>query len=262
MGGAACALFVLSFIEYAGSLKVSGSNWFLWKLGYPPAAAQAFTDTIAGSGHKLLAIAAVLVPGIAAIWTFAATIGRTASLRVFMPERSVRFPTMLALNFFRATVTLAAVIGVAGMFAIAMTLYSDGPGTVPHPARSTWILLVGSTIVVYAWSVANWFLSLVPVVAVEQNCDALAAVSATVRVLGEQAGPFFRLNTTFGGLHLLAFFIFTALSFFPLMLLTTVPGQLVLLLFVLVALAYFAIVDFLYVVRLGAYATLTASQST
>jgi hypothetical protein len=253
---------VLSFIEYAGSLKVSGGNWFLWKLGYPAAAVEALANTIAGSGHKLLAIAAVLVPGIAIMWTLAAAIGRTATLRAMMVGRVVRFRTMLALNFFRATVTLAALIGFAGVFAIAMALYSDGPGTVPHAERSTWTLIVGWTVVTYLWSLANWLLSLAPVVAVEQNCDALAAISGTVRVCVEHAGTFFRLTAVFGVLHLLAFIVFSGVSFFPLMLLAAVPGKVVLILLALVTMAYFAIVDFLYIARLGAYAALAADQSS
>ncbi len=258
-GGALWALLTLSFIEYAASLKVSGGDWFLWKLGFPTTAAEALANTIAGSGHKLLAIAAVLVPGMAVLWTVAATIGRTATLRALMAERVVRFRTMLALNFFRATAALAALIGLAGVFAIAMALYSDGPGTVPHAERSTWVLLLGWFLVACFWSMANWFLSLAPVIAVEQNCDALAAVSGTVSVWVERAGQFLRLNAVFGGLHLLAFIIFTGASFFPLMLLAAVPGKVVLVMLVLVAMVYFAVVDFLYVARLGAYATLTAT---
>jgi hypothetical protein len=259
-GGAFWALLVLSFIEYAGSLNVSPLNALLWKLGYPPLTAQAFSDTVAGSGHKLLAIAAVLIPGLAILWTFAASVGRTATLRAIMSERTVRFRTMLALNFFRSTATLAALTGLAGVFAIAMALYSDGPGTVPHAERSTWTLLIGWTLVAYLWSVVNWFLSLAPVVAVEQNCDALAAVSGTVRMFGEQPGKFVRLNAIFGAMHLLAFIIFTGASLFPLMLLAAISGKVVLAFLFLVTMVYYAIVDFLYVARLSAYATLAAAD--
>ncbi len=259
-GGALWALLTLSFIEYAGSLKVSGGNWFLWKLGFPTAAAEALANTIAGSGHKLLAIAAVLVPGFAIIWTVAASIGRTVTLRALNTYRVVRFRTILALNFLRAATALAGLVGLAGVFAIAMALYSDGPGTVPHPDRSTWILLLGWIIVAKLWFVTNWFLSLAPVIAVEQNCDALAAISGSVRVFREQLGQFFRLNAVFGGLHLLALIVFGVASFFPLMLLAAVPGKVVLALLMLVMMAYFAVVDFLYIARLGAYATVAAEH--
>jgi hypothetical protein len=253
-GGAFWALLLLSFIEYAGSLKVSPLNWFFWKLGYPPLSAQAFADTIAGSGHKLLAIAAVLIPGMAILWTFAASIGRTATLRAIVPEGTVRFRTMLALNFLRAAALLAALIGFAGVYAIAMALYSDGPGTLPHAGRSTWMLLVGWTLVAYLWSVVNWFLALAPVVAVERNCDALAAMSGSMRILAERPGRFFRVNVIFGGMHLLAFIVFATVALFALMLVAAIPGKVVLGLLLLVILAYFAVADFLYMARLGAYA--------
>jgi len=255
-GGAFWALLALSFIEYAASLKVSRGNWFLWKLGYPPLSAQTLADTIAGSGHKLLAIAAVLIPGIAIIWTFAAALGRTATLRTMMSERIVSFRTMLALNFFRAALTLAAFIGFAGVFTIAMQLYSDGPGTVPHPARSMWVLLLGWTLVAYLWTVMNWFLSVAPVIAVEQNCDALVAITETLRAFGNRVGGFFGVSVAFCALHIAAFMIFTGAALFPLMLASAVPGKVVLALLCLVTLAYFAVVDFLYLARLGAYVTL------
>jgi hypothetical protein len=255
-GGALWALIVLSFVEYAGSLKVSRADWFLWRLGYPPLAAQAFANTIAGSGHKLLAIAAVLVPGVAILWTVAASLGRTATLRAMMSERIVRFRTLLALNFFRAAVALAALVGFAGVFAIAMTLYSDGLGTAPHPERSTWVLLGGWVLVGYLWSVANWFLSLAPVVAAEQNCDALASIAGALRAFGERGGRFFGVNLAFGALHVLAFMVFTGVSLFPLMLAAALSGTAVLVLLGIVMLVYFAVVDFLYMARLGAYVTL------
>jgi hypothetical protein len=258
-GGAFWALLILSFHEYAASLEVSKGNWFVWKLGYPPAAIQAFANSIAGSGHKLLTIAAILIPGMAVIWTVAASIGRAATLRAIMPERPVCFRTMLGINFFRSALMLAALIGYAGVFAIAMTIYSDGPGTVPHPERSTWVLLVGWAVVAYLWSVANWFLSLAPVMAVEENCDAVAAAIASVRVFGERIGPFIRVNVIFGALHLLVFVAFTAISFLPLLFAAAVSFRILLLVMGLVTIGYFAVIDFLYIARLGAYATVVAN---
>lgn len=260
-GGALWALLVLSFVEYAGSLNVSKGNWFLWKLGYPPAAIEAFANTIAGSGHKLLMIAAILIPGMAVIWTVAATIGRAATLRAMMPERIVSFRTILAINFFRAAVALAALLGFAGVFAIAMTLYSDGPGTVPHAERATWILLLGWIIVGYLWSVVNWFLSVAPVVAVERNCDAIAATLGSINIFGERIGAFLRVNTAFGALHLAAFIALNVVSFLPLLFVMAISFKALLVVLVLVMMAYFAVVDFLYVARLGSYVTLV-SEST
>src|SRR5512146_223474 len=78
--GALWALLLTSFFEYAANLEVSRLNWMLWKIGYPPAAVQALASTIAGSGHRLLIIAAILIPGMAVIWTVAASLGRAATL--------------------------------------------------------------------------------------------------------------------------------------------------------------------------------------
>ncbi len=259
-GAAFWALLILSFIEYFGSLEVSKANEFLWKLGYPPLAAEALVDTIAGSGNKLLMIAAILIPGTAIIWTFAAAIGRTATLRVLMPERTVRFRTMLGISFFRSAALLAALVAFAGVFTIAQRLYSDGPGIEPHPARAIWTLILGWLLVGCVWSVANWFLSLAPVVAVEQNCDALAASIGSVRLVGERLGPFVRVSAAFGALHLLAFGLFSVISGFPFMFLA-VSVKLVLILLVLMTLFYFAIVDFLYIARLGAYTALAKNES-
>ena len=259
-GAAFWALLVLSFIEYFGSLEVSKANEFLWKIGYPPLAAEALADTIAGSGHKLLMMAAILIPGTAIVWTVAAAIGRTATLRAMMPERTVRFRTMLGISFFRSAALLASLIGFAGVFAIAQRLYSDGPGTVSHPARAIWTLLPGWLLVGLIWSLANWFLSLAPVVAVEQNCDAVAASIGSVRLVGERLRPFLRVSAAFGAIHLVAFAFFSVVSGLPFMFLA-VSVKLVFILLVLVTLVYFAIVDFLYIARLGAYAALAGGDS-
>ncbi len=259
-GAAFWALLVLSFIEYFGSLEVSKANEFLWKIGYPPAAAEALADTIAGSGHKLLMMAAILIPGTAIIWTVAAAIGRTATLRAMMPERVVRFRAMLGISFFRSAACLAALVGFAGVFVLAQRLYSDRPGIEPHPERAIWTLILGWLFVGIVWSVVNWLLSIAPVVAVEQNCDSIAASIGIVRLVGERLRPFLRVSAAFGALHLVVFVVFSVLSGFPFMFLA-VSVKLVLILLVLVTLVYLAIVDFLYIARLGAYAVLAKGAS-
>jgi hypothetical protein len=248
VAGAFWALVLLSFVEYAASLPVSRLDWILWKIGYPPLAANAFTSTIAGSGYKMLRIAAVLVPGIAVIWTFAGALGRTATLQA-ITGRSVRFRTMLALSFLRAALALAAITSFAGVFELAMQSSKEAAN-----GRAVWILIPGWILVAYSWAVANWFLSFAPVIAAEGGRGVLAAISDSGRVFGERLGSFLRVNGVFGALHLLTFLFLAAAGFLALVLVGPVAGKAVAL--IVIGLLYFGLVDFLFVARLAAYATL------
>src|SRR5207248_4611522 len=104
-----------------------------------------------------------------------------------------------------------------------------------------------------AWSVVNWFLSLAAVFVVTEGKDTFAAIAAAVDLCRREAGSFFAAGTWFGLAHVVAFFVATSMVAFPFAFIGVLPGAIVVGGVLLVTLLYFAVVDFLYVGRLGAY---------
>ncbi|HYG97546.1 MAG TPA: hypothetical protein VD837_00335 [Terriglobales bacterium] len=256
-GAAFWALLLLSFMEYFKSLEVSAIDWLMWKTGFPPFMLQALAGTIEGSGFKLLRIAAILLPGCAVLWALAATFGRTATLRALVePVARPRLRTIFGLSFLRAALTLAGVLSLLGIYFFAARSYVSAPGQLPNAGRAFVILLLGGALATYIWSVASWILALAPAVATIERCDALTAIGRAVGRVGALSGRFMRVGWAFGSLHFLAFVLATGSGMFALGLASLLPGEAVLFVLAMVALAYFAVVDGLYIARLAAYLAL------
>jgi hypothetical protein len=124
---------------------------------------------------------------------------------------------------------------------------------VPRPSLAFLLFLpVAALICVAGWAL-NWWLSLAGLFAVRDGQDALAALSAAVTFARERSGSVLAVSTWTGLAHLVAFSIATTVLSFPLAFLQVAPSRLVLAGVILVTLAYFAVADWLYVVRLAGY---------
>ena len=112
------------------------------------------------------------------------------------------------------------------------------------------------TFVGLAWLVLNWFLSLAAVFAVADGQDSFNAVASAVRLCQTRFGPVIAASWWFALAHLVVFFMATSAVAFPLGFAEVLPGSAVFGGVLLVALLYFAAVDFLYMGRLAAYLTI------
>ena len=99
----------------------------------------------------------------------------------------------------------------------------------------------------------NWLLSLACIFAVRDGDDVLSALSAAVTFSRERSGRVFAVSTWSGLAHLAAFSIATTAVSFPLAFVRVAPTRLIIAAVVLVTLAYFAFVDWLYMARLAGY---------
>src|SRR5205807_2210976 len=111
-GAAALALSFLTLWKWLDSLRVSNLDRVLLGSGSPWLMSEAINHIFAGSGALLLRASAVLLPGILVLWTVAAAAGRAATLRTLMPGGVVRWRLLLGVNFLRAIVALAAIVGM------------------------------------------------------------------------------------------------------------------------------------------------------
>ena len=117
-------------------------------------------------------------------------------------------------------------------------------------------------LIALAWSMLNWFLSLAAISVVAEGRDTFGAIAGAVGLFRDRTGPIFAANTWFGLAHLVVFFVAISVVGFPLAFAGLLPAGIVSGGILLVALLYFAAVDFLYVGRLAAYiAILKAPES-
>jgi hypothetical protein len=171
-------------------------------------------------------------------------------------ERRKRFlpASLLALNFLRTASTLAAWFALVGASILAGFASTDRN---PHPGLFFLFFLPLAALVGGLWLILNWFLSLAALFAVRHDNhhqqDTLSAISAAVTLCRNRFGHVAAVSAWFGLAHIAAFLGASMVSSFSLGFVAVLPGRAVLATLTVLALIYFAVVDWLYTARLAGY---------
>jgi len=259
-GLAALALVAGSFLAYLATLRVS--NLELVALRDHPRwlIADAIGHILQGSPRLVMA-AAIVLPAIFVLWVAAATVGRAATLKALLRrEGRVALSPQLGLNFLRAIVTLAALIGYLGA-AILAGRAAAGPDDV-RPGVFLLVFVVLGTSVTMVRSRVNWFLCLGAIPAARGGRDTFTAIGEGVGLFRRHARKFASAGAVFGTIHGVLFAFCTVVCLLALSLAARVPPVATLFLLVVITSAYFAAVDFLYIARLATYVAIHESDRT
>jgi hypothetical protein len=158
--------------------------------------------------------------------------------------------TLVRLNFLRAAVALAALLGFVGASILAGMASPDAD---PRPALAFFLFLPLAALICLAWWTLNWALSLAGMFAVRDGEDAMGAISAAVSFCRERSGPVLAVTIWTGLAHLVALVAATTVISMPVGFIAVVPWRLVIAAMLLLTLVYFALVDWLYMARLAGY---------
>ncbi len=273
IGATAFVLIFYGFFEYLNTLPVTSGELFFLRTRHPYLVWRALAHILRGSmsrGVIAMMVAALLL---CLLWILAASLGRMATVRAmidYFRERTAAFEnagtdkseqqspsdmplslsSLLRLNFLRATVTLAAILGTIG----AAILASMASTTVhPRPGLPFFLFLPMAALVGLFWWVLNWFLSLSTIFAVRDGADAIQAISSAVDFCRDRFGAVLAVSTSTALLHIAAFVIATSMVSLPLGLMPLVPWRLVLLCMLVVSLLYFALADWISTARFAGY---------
>ena len=175
---------------------------------------------------------------------------------VRLAERRKRFlpASLLALNFLRTAVTLAAWFALVGASILAGFASTNRN---PQPGLAFLFFLPLAALVGGLWLILNWFLSLAALFAVrngnDHHQDTLSAISAAVTLCRNRFGPVVAVSAWFGLAHIAAFMGASTVSSFSLGFVGVLPRRALLATLTVLALIYFAVVDWLYTARLAGY---------
>ena len=162
--------------------------------------------------------------------------------------------SLLALNFLRTAITLAAWFALVGASILAGFASTDRN---PQPGLVFLFFLPLAALVGGLWLILNWFLSLAALFAVrndnDHHQDTLSAISAAVTLCRNRFGHVVAVSAWFGLAHIAAFLGASTVSSFSLGFVAVLPGRAVLAILTVLALIYFAVVDWLYTARLAGY---------
>jgi hypothetical protein len=296
VGATATALVGFSLLEYLDTLPVTGGDILLLRTRQPILIGQALGHIFRGSAPRIVMAELVAAVALTCLWIFAASMGRATTVRSLIDyfaerqkptndgeelvprtnmaaasQKGSRLGSLLRLNFLRAAVVLAAILGLVGAVILVqvvsagfsknaapagVTAANPAPPADPGAAIAFLLFFPLAGLIFVAWSSLNWVLSLAGVFAVrdgDARKDALGAISAAVTFCRERSGAVFAVSTWTGLAHLTIFVVATTVVSMPLSFAQIVPARVVLAAVVLITVAYFAVADWLYIARLAGY---------
>jgi hypothetical protein len=263
VGGLGCTLVLFWLIEYLDTLPVTNGDVTLLSTRQPFLVGRAIAHIMSGSLNRAVLTGLLVVLALSLLWIIAASLGRAATVRTLLDyfrknaagatgdkkePRPVR--SLIGLNFLRAALMLAAILAFAGA---AVLVSFASPDKKPQPGLAFIFFLPLAALIGIAWSSLNWLLSLAAIFAARDGEDSLGALSAAVTFFRERSGPIFAVSSWTGLAHLTAFSVASSAVSLSLAFIQVAPARLVIAAIILATLVYFAVVDWLYMVRLAGY---------
>lgn len=265
VGAAATASLFFVISEYLRSLPVNKLDAAFLKTRKPLLVERAIAHIFQGTLNRAAVAALLAASALAVLWIVASSAGRMATVSALLeyfqthftsrvsPATSRRFAEvrgLVGLNFYRIVVTVA--VGLA-IVASAMIAGLESSRSIPHPGLSMFIFMLIGGLTCVLWGELNWFLSLASIFVVSNREDSFGAVSATVNMMRREAGSVFAVSAWNAIAHLTAFAGASSFFFGLLLFVHIVPAPLIITGELLVSLVYFAVIDWLYIARLGGY---------
>jgi hypothetical protein len=265
VGATATALFVFGFFEYLDTLPVTNGELLFLRTRHPYLVGEAIAHILRGSLNRAAMASLLAALTLVALWIIAASVGRVATVRAALDyfrrdvagnvsttnfDENNPLPALFRLNFLRVALAVAALFGFQGAAILAGFVSPDAH---PQPGLALSIFLPLAGLICWLWWAFNWLLSLAGMFAVRDGEDAVGAISAAVAFLRERTGAVLAVSTWTGLAHLVVFVGATTVASIPLGFAGLVPWRLVVAADILVALAYFAFADWLYMARLAGY---------
>jgi len=192
------------------------------------------------------------VPALSVLWIIGASIGRGVTLAAVNPAaetRARRFGPLAGINALRALLTLSAIGAWIGSMILASAAF---PPREEHAASAVMLWLLLAVVIGFCWSVVNWFLSLAPIFVLRDGRGIWGAVRDSLDLLRLRPRAYLSIAAWFGLWRMLLIFVALLLGGIAFAAAGSNAPAVVVSETVL-ALAYFALADWLQIARLAAY---------
>ncbi|MCI0352060.1 MAG: hypothetical protein L0Z53_21785 [Acidobacteriales bacterium] len=265
-GAAALLLTAGTVAGYLDGLAVTDRD--LWALGSrnQDLVAAAIAHIFQGTGPRLLRALAVLFLLLGFLWSVAASLGRTVTLRTLIEAApSARWSSMFGLHLTRAALAVCTLVAAFGtiLFAAWISSSPDADGFVrPNETSYLLILLATLPLLVLLWNYLNWILSLAPIFVIHDGFSTLNSIARAIRTSRERRASLLGAAALFTVLRLIALAVLLMASLFVMAIFSAAGFRVMLAALILLSLAYFVVVDFLYVARLAANVEICQTDST
>jgi len=284
-GTAASALFALATIAYLDTLPVTGRDLLLLRTGHPLFVAHAIAHIFHGTALRVVIATVIMISALAILWILVASVGRVATLGplVFyirerahqiasaydraapaselLPDASTsrNLRSLAGLHFLRVALGMAACASCVGAMILARSVSTKAD---PRPGLVFLIFACLAILIWALWSFLSWFLAAAPIFVVREGRDTFGALLSTATLFRERPGPVIAVGSWFGVTHLALLVGASTVVGFPLAFAGFIPRVIVLGAVLLLTLAYFALVDALYIGRLAGYVAILEAPPT
>jgi hypothetical protein len=272
-GAAAWILVILTVRTILEGIDVSAAEVAVARSNDAYLIADAIVRILVQVLPRLAHAMLVVVPALSVFWVATATIGRAATLHALFPavilseaevKPSERFSreqprpsrrtstlSLISVNVLRTIFTLATLLAYFGTVLLVSAQFT--PDLAPALLLA-WLCL--AFFVGCLWGIVNWFLALAPIFIVREGFGVGKAISASLGLYRDARREYMAIASWFGlfrGAALL--FAIAAGS----VVVAAGSVRLALAWSIVVALAYFAFADYLYIARLAAFVALAAA---
>jgi hypothetical protein len=269
-GSAAWILVILTVRTILEGIDVSAAEVAVTRSNDAYLIADAIVRILVQVLPRLAHAMLVVVPALSVFWIATATIGRAATLHALFPavilseaevKPSERFSreqprpsrrtstlSLISVNVLRTIFTLATLLAYFGTVLLVSAQFTSD---LAPALLLAWLCL--AFFVGCLWGIVNWFLALAPIFIVREGFGVGKAISASLGLYRDARREYMAIASWFGlfrGAALL--FAIAAGS----VVVAAGSVRLALAWSIVVALAYFAFADYLYIARLAAFVTL------
>lgn len=272
-GSAAWILVILTVRTILEGIDVSAAEVAVTRSNDAYLIADAIVRILVQVLPRLAHAMLVVVPALSVFWIATATIGRAATLHALFPavilseaevKASERFSreqprpsrrtstlSLISVNVLRTIFTLATLLAYFGTVLLVPAQFT--PDLAPALLLA-WLCL--AFFVGCLWGIVNWFLALAPIFIVREGFGVGKAISASLGLYRDARREYMAIASWFG-LFRGAALLFAIAAGSAVVAAGSV--RLALAWSIVVALAYFAFADYLYIARLAAFVALAAA---
>ncbi len=272
VGAVGAILFTFALVEFLDTLPVSSLDADLLATRQVPLVWRAVSNIFRGSGARAALAALFGLSALSILWIVTASLGRLAILNAIIGRGSANgvgairfapFRTLVGLNCLRVVAAMAALLALLAVAVISNTLFAS-PNAHPQLFLKFLVFAFSSAAVVLTWIALDWLLSFTSILSVRgsqgrslrRGEDTIGAIAQAFDFLSERYRPVLAVSVCNALAHVVAFCCAASVVSLLSVLFMIVPARVAVGGILIVALAYFAFADWLYIARLAGYVCL------
>ncbi len=251
---AALAILAVAGLRFLGTIHVGRGDLLFARSGQPLFIADAISHIFQEAAPRVVRLGIVVLPALAMLWIAAACAGRLATLKALLANSAgAGIAPLLGLNFLRVALAMTALLSYVGAMIVAGLASASSSDPQKSAGIFLLIFLLFTILIAMAWSAVNWFLTLATIFAVRDGRNTFGAVADAVQLFRRNAADFVAVSSWFGFLRVVLIIVVAVVSVASLAALDKSQVAAAFLLLLVISLGYFAVADYLYIVRLAAY---------